>query len=378
MTICIDIRNLAQKNRSGVGIYTMRLIDNLLEIDKVNQYKFFYNSKKYPLIKKYYPNVAYYDFKKSNKLMNITMLLFNYPKIDKLVNGFDVFFAPNINFFAFSRNKKIKKIITIHDISFHFFKKFYSIKSILWHRFINIKKIIKKFDHIITVSENTKMDLIREFGVNGEKITSIHLGVDNIRNIDSKNIRDEIKQIISSKYLLNINTIEPRKNIEGILNTFTELKEEGKIKDVKLVIAGGHGWNSSYIFKMIDENKYNEDIKVLNYITEDEKELLYKNAKIVLFPSFYEGFGLPIVEAQKYGVPVITSSNSSMTEINGCNGILVNPYNINDIKFAINNLISDIDLYKKYSKISIENTNKFTWDTCAKKTLEIFNNADKI
>ena len=93
MTICIDIRNLAQKQHSGVGFYTMNLIDNLLEIDKTNQYKLFYNSKKYPHIKKYYKNVTYYDFHKSNRFLNLTMFLFNYPKINKMVNNCDIFFA---------------------------------------------------------------------------------------------------------------------------------------------------------------------------------------------------------------------------------------------------------------------------------------------
>lgn len=378
MTICIDIRNLAQKNYSGVGIYTMKLLDNLLKIDKENQYKLFYNSKKFPLIKKYYPNVTYYDFKKSNKLMNLTMLLFGYPKIDKLVDGFDIFFAPNINFFAFSNNKKIKKIITVHDISFSIFKDFYSKKSILWHKMIGIKRILKKFDKIITVSDNTKMDIVKNFGINENKINSIYLGVNNLSSDfndleKNKNIKEEIREIVKTPYLLNINTIEPRKNIEGIISAFSELKKDGKLNNFNLVIAGGGGWNSSYIYEMIESTCFKNNIKVLDYINEDEKEFLYKNAKIFLFPSFYEGFGLPIIEAQKHGIPVITSNNSSLSEISNCNTILINPYNINDIKFAIENLLNDEKLYEKYKKMGIENAKKFTWENCAIKTLEVFN-----
>ena len=206
MTICIDIRNLAQKNLSGVGIYTKKLIENLLEIDKVNQYKLFYNSKKFPLIKKYYPNVTYYDFKKSNRLINLSMKLFNYPKIDKMVDGCDIFFAPNINFFAFSKNKNIKKIITIHDISFYNFPEFYSKKSILWHKIININKILKHFDYIITVSNNTKYDIVKTFNIDESKIKTIYLGTDEPKyNIEESKIRSEIKQISKKQYLLNIN-----------------------------------------------------------------------------------------------------------------------------------------------------------------------------
>lgn len=377
MTICIDIRNLAQKNISGVGIYTKKLIDNLLEIDKKNQYKLFYNSKKFPLIKKYYPNVKYYDFKKSNRLLNLTMLLFNYPKIDKMVDGFDVFFAPNINFFAFSRNKNIKKVITIHDISFYMFKRFYSKKSILWHKILNVKKIAKNFDHIIAVSENTKTDIVKKINIDKNKITSVYLGTDHNYNINNANISEHILEISKKSYFFNVNTIESRKNIEGIIQAFTELKEDNKLKDDYLVLAGKDGYRSLHILNIIKNNKYKEYIKVLNYINDQEKEFLYKNAKLILFPSFYEGFGLPIIEAQKYGIPVITSSNSSMNEICGCNGMLVNPYNINDIKFAINSLINDNKLYNKYSTIGIENAKKFTWENCALKTLGVINNLAK-
>lgn len=380
MTICIDIRNLAQKNHSGVGKYTTNLLENLFKFDTTNEYKLFYNSKKFHLIKKYYKNVTYYNFHKSNRLLNLTMFLFNFPKIDKLVGSCDVFFAPNINFFAFSKDKKIKKIITIHDISFLHFKDFYSKKSILWHKIINVKKIVKKFDHIITVSENTKQDIIKYFNIQEDKVTAIHLGGNDnnsqfhnstISQFEEKiksDIREEILNI-KNPYLLNINTIEPRKNIEGIINSFIELKEEQKINNIDLIIAGGRGWNSSSILKMLKNNKYKENIKTFDYINEEEKDYLYKHAKIFIFPSFYEGFGIPIIEAQNNGIPIISSSNSSLSEIVGTSGLLVNPNNINEIKFAIEQLANDGILYNRYKELSAENAKKFTWERCAMKTL---------
>jgi len=378
VTICIDIRNLAQKQHSGIGVYTMNLINNLLKIDQKNQYKLFYNSKKYQLIKTYYKNVKYYDFHKSNRLLNLTMFLFNYPKINKIIGDCDVFFAPNINFFALDfNNKKIKKIITIHDLSFVFFKKFYSPKSILWHNiFINIKRILNKFDYIITVSENTKNDLIKYFNISENKIATAYLGVEQIvsSTLKKETLKPQIrKEILDVKmpYLLNINTIEPRKNIEGIISAFTLLKEKKEYQNINLIIAGGKGWNSKYIYKILEKNKFKNNIKVFDYINNDEKEYLYNNAKIFLFPSFYEGFGLPIIEAQSRGIPVVTSANSSLSEISGNNVIFINPHNINEILFAIQELLGNKDFYELSKKNGLENSKKFTWEKCARETLKI-------
>lgn len=374
MTICIDIRNLAQKNHSGVGVYTMELINNLLEIDKENQYKLFYNSKKYQLIKKYYSNVTYYDLHKSNRLLNLTMFLFNRPKIDRLVGGCDVFFAPNINFFALSfRNKKIKTVITIHDLSFLFFKKFYSPKSLLWHNvFINVRRIINKFDHIIAVSENTKSDIIKYFNINEKKVTAIHLGTNIYDTTYNKsNIRKEILDI-NTPYILNINTLEPRKNVDGIISAFSILKEDNRFKNVTLIIAGARGWNGKSIYKIVAKNKFKNDIKIFDYINNGEKIYLYKNAKLFLFPSFYEGFGFPIIEAQALGIPVITSANSSLSEISNSSTILVNPNNTNEIVFAIKEILSDEILYKLYKELGEKNYKEYQWEETAKKTLDVF------
>ena len=220
MKICIDIRTLIDKQYSGIGIYTLNLISNLFEIDKTNEYKLFYNSSNFRFIKKYYPNVKYYDFHIPNKIFNFLNFVFKRPKLENLIGEFDIFFAPNLNFFSFSKNNKSKKIITIHDLSFEFFPDFYSKKSLLWHKFINPRKLLNKFDHIITVSENTKNDIINFYNIDPEKISVTYLGVDRKNEGKYKEMR---KNERSNNYLLYIGTIEPRKNIEGIIQAFEDL-----------------------------------------------------------------------------------------------------------------------------------------------------------
>lgn len=372
MKICIDMRTLIDKQYSGIGIYTLNLLSNLFEIDKNNEYKLFYNSSNFRFIKKYYSNVKYYDFHIPNKIFNLFHFLFKRPKLETLVGDFDLFFAPNLNFFSFSKNNKAQKIITIHDLSFEFFPDFYSNKSLFWHKLINPKKLLNKFDHILAVSENTKKDIVNFYNINPDKISVTYLGVDmGVKEL----IVGELK---SSNYLLYIGTIEPRKNIEGILQAFEDFCLENNIIDLDLIIAGKNGWNNKYIYKILNNSKIKDKVKILNYVTEDEKINLYKNAKIFIFPSFYEGFGIPIIEAQSFGIPVVTSNNSSLTEIVLNSAICINPYNINEIKEAIKNLYFDQELYKYYKELGIKNSERFTWLNTAIKTLEIFEKLKKL
>ena len=371
MKICIDIRTLIDKQYSGIGIYTLNLLSNLFEIDKNNEYKLFYNSSNFRFIKKYYPNVKYYDFHIPNKIFNLFHFLFKRPQLEKLVGDFDLFFAPNLNFFSFSKNNKAKKIITVHDLSFEFFPDFYSKKSLFWHKLINPKKLLNKFDHILAVSENTKKDIINFYKINPDKISVIHLGV-NKENREKQKIEKN-----KNEYLLYIGTIEPRKNIEGILQAFEDFCLENNINNLDLIIAGKNGWNNKYIYKILDNLKLKDKVKILNYVTEEEKIDLYKNAKIFIFPSFYEGFGIPIIEAQSFGIPVITGNNSSLTEIVNNSAICVNPYNINEIKEAVKNLYFNEELYTYYKELGTKNSERFTWLNTAIKTLEIFTNITK-
>lgn len=372
MTICIDIRTLIDKQYSGIGIYTLKLLSNLFEIDKVNKYKLFYNSSNFRFVKKYYPNVDYYDFQIPNKILNLSYFIFKKPDLKKLVGDFDIFFAPNINFFDFSKNNKAKKIITIHDISFKLFPDYYSKKSLLWHNiFVNVDKILNKFDHVIAVSENTKQDLINFYNISPDKISVTYLGVD--ERVESCRLR--VESFREKEYLLYVGTIESRKNVEGILQAFEELNIDKKIENIDLVLAGKDGWDKKYnnfIHELIGKSCFKDRIKVLNYVNEDQKIELYRNAKIFLFPSFYEGFGIPVIEAQSFGVPVITSNNSSLTEITENSAMHVNPYNINDIKEAIIALNNNESLYNHYKNVGLDNSKRFTWINTAIETLKIF------
>jgi len=371
MTICIDIRPLLEDQYSGVSYYTYNLLNNIFQTDKKNHYKLFCNSfRKNVNFNFDYPNVKLYNFKIPNKFLNFCFLFFKYPKIDKMIGGCDVFFAPNLNFFSLS--KKVKKIITIHDLSFKLFPRFFSIKQRLWHKFINVCKIASKFNSVITVSSNTKKDLIKLCNISKKNTNIVHLGVNPYSFYDSSSVRTKINNLVSKEYILSIATFEPRKNIENTILSFESIASHNK--DILLILIGKRGYKSRKYLNLIKKSEYFDRIFYFDYVSDCEKWFLIDHAKILMFISFYEGFGLPILEAQSKEIPVICSYNSSFLEILGKSSLFVNPYDLNDISHKLNEILNNDDLYNDLKEKSLYNSKRFNWKNTAVKTIKIFEN----
>jgi glycosyltransferase involved in cell wall biosynthesis len=365
MKIGIDIRTLMDKEPSGVSSHTLNLVKKIIENDKKNQYILFYNSFKN--IEKRIPNFDNVKIVKTrypNKIFNILMQGFlKYPKLDKYLKV-DTFLMPNFSFIALS--KKCKKILVVHDLSFIRYKEFFSFRMILWHKFIKVKKQLKNADKIIAVSKNTKNDIIELFKIKEEKIKVIYPGLDKVfKEIDKKSEKIKLikeKYRLPENYLLYLGTLEPRKNIIGIIKAYELFRKKNPdFKKYKLVIAGGKGWKSNKIFKTHKESKYYHDIIFPGYINKKDKIYVYSVAKIFLFPSFFEGFGFPPLEAMACGIPAIVGNNSSLSEAVGDSAIQVNPYKQELIAKAIEKLLKDKDLNKEYKERGLKKVLQFNW-----------------
>lgn len=376
MKIAIDIRCLMNPNYSGVAQYTFNLLGNLFKIDRKNQYKLFYNSSQdisANLPKFENPNVEFYGFKYPNKLLNSGFLFLNYPEIEKMIAGCDLFFIPNPNFCAFSSD--LKKVMTIHDLSFELYPYFFSAKQRLWHKIIRPRNLIARTSAIIADSDNTKNDLINIYQVPAEKIKVIYPGVNHeiyqpINRDDPKLNQVKEKYHLPDQFILYLGTIEPRKNIEGIVEAFNQYKKNADNHDCNLVIAGNKGWKYQRAFKTAATSSFSDQIKFIGYVSENDKPYLYNLAKLFIFPSFYEGFGLPVLEAQACGLPVIASINSSFPEVLENSAILVNPDNLSEISRAVNDILTDFKLNNYLIEKGQINSQRFSWQKCAEKTLD--------
>ena len=392
MKIGIDIRTLMDKNYSGVSEYTLNLVREILKKDCENEYILFYNSFRnvddriprfegnYKIVKTRYPN----------KLFNfILQMIFKYPKLDKML-GVEVFLAPNIGFYALSKN--CKKILTIHDLAFMRYPEFFSWKRRLWHRLVNAKKLIKQFDKIIAVSENTKMDVVELSGISEDKVKIIYSGVDSHSQIFNfqfsifnkfQNQNDKFrnggvdsvrkKYNLPDKYILYLGTVEPRKNIVGLIKAYNLYRSHlSTVNCQKLVVAGAWGWKTGDIRREWQASPYKNDIKFLDYIDKTDKYVVYYLSEIFVFPSFYEGFGLPVLEAMSVGVPVITSFVSSLPEVAGESAIMVDPNNIYDLAEAIKLVALNQDLRDNLIRQGCEQVKKFSWEKTAQEYLKFF------
>jgi glycosyltransferase involved in cell wall biosynthesis len=249
----------------------------------------------------------------------------------------------------------------IHDLTPIKFPHFHIKRSTIIHKLL-LKKIIKESDLIITASNTTKND-IKNYQQTKAKIEIISLGI-------NQGPRNTVRppQKVSQPYLLFVGTIEPRKNLTTLLEAFNELKRETKIPH-KLILAGQTGWKSENIIALAKSTK---NIELKGYVNEEEKNSLYKNADIFIYPSIYEGFGLPPMEAMNNNVPVITSNTSALKELYGNYSLQFKPKDTQALKTHILTLINNPLIRKNLIKKASAYSKNFTWLNTARKTLNAF------
>lgn len=378
MNIGIDIRPMMSLPRTGIGEYTLELLDAIFKIDNKNQYFLYYNSQSnisFSLPKWKYKNVKIIHTKYPNKFLNRSMKFFGIPKIDKIIakkakiQKLDIFFAPNIGFIKLSSTPK--NILTIHDLSFEFFKEFFNIKRYFWHKELSPKKQCRLADIILTPSQNTKQDLINYYKISPTKINVIYPGLFKCQSINTtlSNPHNNIKLLLPKKFILFLGTIEPRKNIIGLIEAFEKINSNHS-----LVIAGATGWKNKKIYKRILNSPKKGKIQLLGFVASENKKFLYKSADLFVYPSFYEGFGFPVLEAMSVGTPVITSNLSSLPEISSSAAYLIDPTRPMQITLAINELLSNQELRNWHIQKGFKQVEKFSWQRSATEWLRLINN----
>ncbi|MBU1203103.1 glycosyltransferase family 4 protein [Patescibacteria group bacterium] len=373
MTIGIDIRALSNKKLTGIGKYIYYAIENILLYDKSNKYILISSGVRknaYSHLKFDADNLSYRHISIPNKLLN----LFFYLGIGKrwchqFSKDIDVLWMPNLNFYQI--DKSVPLVLTVHDLSFLHDREFYSLKRRYWHKTLKIDRLVKKAAQIIAVSANTKRDIVRFFPTTQDKIQVINPGVHTVALDDAKATELLKKYNVPEKYFVYVGTLEPRKNIASIIKAFDRLHLD--YPDIYLLIAGGKGWVYKNILKNINKRNY---VHYLDYVDSPAKNALYYKSLGLIWPSFYEGFGFPPMEALYYNIPVIVSYKTSLPETLGDQALYVDPYNISDIYENMKFIIEDKEFSKQYTA-SAKNFKLPSWPEQAKQIVDLFNNIKK-
>ena len=360
------------KNRSGIGSFAMRLSDAYIKKYPSDELTFFgfkffsrplpdfplppTNNVRYRIIR-WMPGRVY------NMLFRLGLGL-----------PLDFFLGtrPNVIIFPnFIRwpvwNRRIKTVPVIHDLSFIYFPQFANTVNLSdTTRFV--PKAVAKGSHLITISKSSKKQIIEHYKVPAAKISIVYPGIDPA--VFYPRSQADIAKVahkyhLPKKYLLYHGTLEPRKNIEGLLAAY-ELLDKKTQDEYPLVLAGGKGWKDEDI--QVGINRLRKlGLKVIHtgYLPDDDAPMVISGATMLIFPSHYEGFGMPVVEAMACGVPVIISNNTSLPEIVGEAGILLDKNSPAAIAKAINKLLANPALSKKYIGLGLEQSKKFTWEKSA-------------
>jgi len=282
---------------------------------------------------------------------------------------FDIYWQPN---FIPNPNIKAKKVVTtVHDFSFFLHKEFIPKERIKYFEKYFLKNI-NLSDAIITGSNFTKQEILERLNFKSEDVHVIYHGVDHSVFKLYSNPKTDFK--LPKKFILSVGSIEPRKNLLGLLKAYLSLDNSIK-KEYKLVLAGFKGWENSEIVSIIKQNS--QDIFYLGYLSNEELAKVYNLSSCFVFPSFYEGFGLPILEAMACGAPVICSNSSSMPEVGGDAALYCNPKDIDDIAKKIEAVLSSAKLQQEMAEKGLNRAKKFSWEKSAHKHIQIFNKVIK-
>ena len=361
----IAINMLPFRDRlTGTGYYIKRLLHHLQKMDKDNKYYLFFGNIKDPsnlfnLNSENFKITTYPSLNSKIKRIFFEQLIF--PFIIKKLKP-DTLFCPSVAVPLLSFSGA-KIITTIHDLIPFVFKEKYSFFQRQYFNYISLLSA-KKSDIILTVSENSKKDIMKFLKIKESKIKVLY----NFLTEDSslKSVSDDKR----GNFFITVSTVQPGKNLERLFEAFSEFSKIHP--DYELIVIGGKGWKSDPIYKKVESLEIKNKIKFIGYVDDAQLSMYYKKAKALIYVSIYEGFGIPPLEALSYNCPVVVSNTSSLPEVVGKAGILIDPYDTVSILYGMKTaLLEDIVNEKKeYFRIQLE---KFNGTTETKKLIQFFN-----
>jgi len=385
MKIAIDALPLMMP-KTGIGFYTHHLLSEFIRIAPENEYylcdilwkQIFYNLIKiedFPTMAETFQHIS--GFPHPLKIVS-RILLFLYTRTTgaKKIENTDLFFGPN--FRAIFRDS-LKTVITIHDMAHEYYPENVD-EKLLRHLKQELPQTARLATLIITDSQNTKMDVLKFLNVPEDKVKVIYIGVDKtFRPINDPIVLEATrkKYHLPGEFILYLGAIQPRKNIAGLIGAYHLLCQDPGFK-YHLVVAGGVGWKNQDISRLVVELGLKDRIIFTGYISSLDLPNLYNLAAAFIYPSFYEGFGLPVVEAMACGIPVVTSNNSSLPEVGGDAVIYVNPHSADEVANGIRRILSDKELRSQCIARGLERAKIFSWEKCASETLTVLNEANRM
>jgi glycosyltransferase involved in cell wall biosynthesis len=369
--------SLFLKRSTGVGYYAKMLTQAAAQVDsevkfEIVKHVFPWSKPVPPLIPnehlgyrfvRWFPPAVYYQvFKRLNWFIPYDLIALRRYKVF-------LFF----NFTVFPVRRSCRSVVVIHDLSFILYPQFTQAKNLKYQTKL-LPRSIRRASHIITVSENSKREIVEHYGVQPEMISVVSNAVDHDHfkprpNNEVSKVRQ--KYGLPAKFIHFHGTIEPRKNVQGLLDAYANLPDHIR-DDYALVLTGGKGWQDEAIYQRIDQLKSNGLRIVLpGYVDNEDLPAIYSAASLFVFPSFYEGFGVPPLEAMACGVPVISSNSSSLPEVVSEAAIKVSPKDTAEITKQIMRVLKDPTLAKTLSTKGINQAKKFSWDQSAKKLIKV-------
>ncbi|PKO23222.1 MAG: glycosyltransferase family 1 protein [Chloroflexi bacterium HGW-Chloroflexi-1] len=367
MLIGIDASRATLAHRTGTETYSLRLIEALLRLDSGHRFRLYTNGT--PPAGLFWDDVApsggevrSIPFPRLWTHLRLSAEMLRYPP--------DVLFVPA---HVLPLIHPRRSVATVHDVGYLFYPEAHhpaDRRYLDWSTGWNARRSAA----VLADSAATKADLVRAYGVDPGGVHVVYLGRDAalapVRDADAL-ARVRARYGIGERYLLYVGTLQPRKNLARLVDAFAPLAGDPALDGVQLVLAGKRGWLDDDLAPRVARLGLSERVRFPGYVADADLPALLSGARAFVFPSLYEGFGIPVLEAQSCGVPVMTSNNSSLPEVAGDAALLVDPHDVDAIAEAMCRLVTDDALRAELVRRGFENVKRFSWEKCARETLEV-------
>lgn len=387
MRIGIDCRTLQEPQPTGVSVYAQELLEALFQLPETSNVEFvlFFNAhqlrgnrkgdlaQRVDQVRSRFEQVraqsggSPLEFRERHwpgKLVKFTQVLWGSPSVKWMFGTVDAVFLPTWQFFPFQNAHRggVPYMLTVHDVGFERYPECWTARQRWWHKLLQPRALAQHASHLIAVSRSTQYDLTDLYAIPEQRISVVHSGL-RARLLASQAVPN---QSLPQEYFLSICTIEPRKNIDTLLEAFNQVHAE--YPQVQLIVAGGPGWKSKHV---LERMQHQDGVRYVGYISDEEKAELLAGARGFVYPSLYEGFGFPPLEAQQYGVPVIVGAHSSLPEVLGDSALYADVLDVNSLARAMKHLLTDTAVRSELIAAGNKNVERFNWNTAAQQVLNV-------